>query len=72
MHASTVNLERCVTSGKTVGFLWERTSWLCKSDGLGLDSQAFYGGACSLLGLGSGVLGAVFVEVKRKYATLRQ
>lgn len=63
MH--TVNLEHCVTSGKTVGFLWERRSWFCKSDGLGLDSQAFYVTACSLL-----ALSAVFVEVKSKYAAL--
>lgn len=64
IHASTVNLEHCVTLGKTVGFLWERRSWLCKSR-LGLDSQAFCVTACSLL-----ALSAVFVEVKSKYAAL--
>lgn len=65
-------LEYCVTLEKQWGGGGggeaEKASWLCKSDGLGLDSEAFCIAACSFLALGSGVLR----EVKRKHAALRR
>lgn len=64
-HASSVSLEHyCVCSRKIVCFfcVW---SYVSQIDGVHPDSQGFHVIVCSLLALGSGVLGAVFMEVKK-------
>lgn len=74
-HASTLEhllLEKLFFFLFIFKSLWKRTSWLGKSDGFGLDSEAFCAIACNLLSLGSSVLSAVLVGVKRKHTTLCQ